>query len=60
MYINCAPITVTKPPLEQYSKNPINISFFLSIFVANINGCITKEGIDIYFFESGNIVESKK
>ncbi|KAJ5240385.1 uncharacterized protein N7469_001976 [Penicillium citrinum] len=59
MYMNCAPITVAKPPLEQYSKNPMDVSFFPPMFVANINGCMTKEGVDIRFPEPGDIVDAK-
>ncbi|KAJ6107513.1 hypothetical protein N7523_008836 [Penicillium sp. IBT 18751x] len=46
MYMNCAPVTVTSalgqlPPM----------------FVANVNGCTTKEGVDIRFPQPGDVVE---
>lgn len=57
MYMNCAPITVAKSLLEQSSKNSENISFYPPVFVANIDGCMTKEGVDIRFPESGDTIE---
>ncbi|CEJ60438.1 hypothetical protein PMG11_09011 [Penicillium brasilianum] len=61
MYMNCAPVTVTTgtsskrsaeaPVIEQRSSS------FPPMFVANINGCTTKEGVDIRFPQPGNVVE---
>ncbi|EAW24334.1 lytic polysaccharide monooxygenase AA11 family protein [Aspergillus fischeri NRRL 181] len=64
MYMNCAPITVTggsskrdaapvaeKVEVEKRSAN------FPAMFVANINGCTTKEGVDIRFPNPGDVVE---
>ncbi|KAJ5976455.1 hypothetical protein N7481_010162 [Penicillium waksmanii] len=60
MYMNCAPITVTNAPLDPPSRNVADAPAFPSMFVANINGCMTTEGVDISFPEPGNFVESKR
>lgn len=59
MYMHSAPITVARPLLDQSSKNSEDISFYPPMFVANINGCMTKEGVEIRFPEPGDIVEVK-
>lgn len=63
MYMNCAPVTVTggsakrsteveiPPVIEKRTAN------FPPMFVANINGCTTKEGIDIRFPQPGEYVQ---
>ncbi|KAJ5134534.1 CAZyme family AA11 [Penicillium atrosanguineum] len=62
MYMNCAPVTVTSgsskrsvsertPTVEKRSAN------FPPMFVANVNGCTTKEGVDIRFPQPGDVVE---
>lgn len=62
MYMNCAPVTVTSasskrsvsertPTVEKRSAN------FPPMFVANVNGCTTTEGIDIRFPQPGDVVE---
>ncbi|KAJ6185485.1 hypothetical protein N7519_006786 [Penicillium mononematosum] len=55
MYMNCAPITVSALPedLEKRSSN------FPPMFVANVNGCTTKESVDIRFPQPGDNVEHK-
>lgn len=54
MYMNCAPVTVTSgsskrnvPIVEKRTAN------YPPMFVANINGCTTKEGVDIRFPQPG-------
>jgi hypothetical protein len=54
MYMNCAPVTITKssskrdvPTVEKRTAN------YPPMFVANINGCTTKEGVDIRFPQPG-------
>lgn len=60
MYMNCAPITVVKSPLGQPSGKLLDVPVFPPMFVANINGCMTKEGVDISFPEPGSLVEPKR
>ncbi|EPS34477.1 chitin binding domain-containing protein [Penicillium oxalicum 114-2] len=54
MYMNCAPVTVTKssnkrstPVVQKRTAN------YPPMFVANINGCKTLEGVDIRFPQPG-------
>ncbi|KAJ5795171.1 hypothetical protein N7457_001770 [Penicillium paradoxum] len=58
MYMNCAPITVSggasKRSPEELERRAAN---FPSMFVANINGCMTKENLDIRFPQAGDYVE---
>jgi hypothetical protein len=58
MYMNCAPITVSggssKRSAEELEKRS---SSFPPLFVANVNGCTTKEGVDIRFPNPGEYVE---
>ena len=62
MYMNCAPVTVTGgsskrsidervPVVEKRTAN------FPPMFVANVNGCTTKEGVDIRFPQPGDDVQ---
>lgn len=60
MYMNCAPITVAKMPLDPLSRNMVDAPVFPPMFVANINGCMTTEGVDISFPEPGGFVEPKR
>ncbi|KAJ5775198.1 uncharacterized protein N7511_000209 [Penicillium nucicola] len=69
MYMNCAPITVSGSSSkrsvdednELYSNNTQvfdkRSSSFPPLFVANVNGCTTKEGVDIRFPQPGDYVE---
>ncbi|KAJ6134749.1 CAZyme family AA11 [Penicillium sp. IBT 18751x] len=58
MYMNCAPITVTSGSSPQSCKSmQKQTPNFPPMFIANINGCITKEGVDIRFPQPGSIVE---
>ncbi|CAG8940695.1 unnamed protein product [Penicillium salamii] len=58
MYMNCAPITVSggssKRSPEELEKRAAS---FPPMFVANVNGCTTKEGVDIRFPQPGDDVE---
>ncbi|KAJ5365799.1 hypothetical protein N7517_008685 [Penicillium concentricum] len=58
MYMNCAPITVSggssKRSPEELERRAAS---FPPMFVANINGCLTQEGVDIRFPQSGDYVE---
>lgn len=61
MYMNCAPVTVTggskkRAPEEEkvIEKRTAN---YPPMFVANVNGCTTKEGIDIRFPQPGSEVQ---
>lgn len=64
MYMNCAPITV-EPALqardEPTSANAVSKrdlpDDLPDMFVANINGCMTKEGVDIRFPNPGKSVD---
>jgi hypothetical protein len=60
MYMNCAPITVSggsskRSPAELEKRS----SSFPPMFVANVNGCTTKESVDIRFPQPGDNVEYK-
>ncbi|KAJ5742372.1 uncharacterized protein N7511_011391 [Penicillium nucicola] len=57
MYMNCAPITVASGSSQQPKDIQKQTPTFPPMFVANINGCITKENLDIRFPEPGSIVE---
>jgi hypothetical protein len=58
MYMNCAPITVTSGSSPQSCKSMQDqMPNFPAMFIANINGCITKEGVDIRFPQPGSIIE---
>ncbi|KAJ5191602.1 uncharacterized protein N7498_010587 [Penicillium cinerascens] len=62
MYMNCAPVTVTggsskRSPEEQVSVVEKRTANFPPMFVANVNGCTTKEGVDIRFPQPGDDVE---
>jgi hypothetical protein len=58
MYMNCAPITVSggssKRSAEELEKRAAT---FPPLFVANVNGCTTTEGVDIRFPQPGEYVE---
>jgi hypothetical protein len=43
----CAPITVAEARLDPLSRNLANAPILPPLFVANINGCITMEGMVI-------------
>ncbi|RAL11763.1 uncharacterized protein BO97DRAFT_453251 [Aspergillus homomorphus CBS 101889] len=55
MYMNCAPITVTEGSSQK--RAVAKRSSYPDLFVANINGCITPEGVDIRFPNPGDVVE---
>jgi hypothetical protein len=58
MYMNCAPITVANDSPSNSSDNtPKQSPAFPPMFVANINGCMTRENVDIHFPWPGSIVE---
>ncbi|KAJ5176876.1 uncharacterized protein N7482_002753 [Penicillium canariense] len=60
MYMNCAPVTVTQGSSKRSVAAPAidkRSSSFPPMFVANINGCTTTEGIDIRFPQPGDVVE---
>ncbi|KAJ5543706.1 hypothetical protein N7513_007214 [Penicillium frequentans] len=58
MYMNCAPITVDNPSLSSYNQSIQNqAQGFPPMFIANINGCLTPENLDIRFPQPGRIVE---
>lgn len=50
MYMNCAPIIVIGDSTDRFDTFP-------RLFVANINQCMTTEGIDIRFPNPGEVVE---
>ncbi|KAJ6131975.1 hypothetical protein N7471_007190 [Penicillium samsonianum] len=58
MYMNCAPITVSggssKRSPDELEKRAAS---FPPMFVANVNGCTTQEGVDIRFPQPGEYVE---
>ncbi|BDD58783.1 hypothetical protein MPDQ_001308 [Monascus purpureus] len=60
MYMNCAPITVTggssKRSADVDTQFDKRSSSFPPMFVANINGCTTKEDVDIRFPNPGDDV----
>ncbi|KAL4888587.1 hypothetical protein BDV59DRAFT_188219 [Aspergillus ambiguus] len=59
MYMNCAPITVTSGSASKRSTETVEkrSSSFPPMFVANVNGCITQEGVDIRFPQPGDDVQ---
>ncbi|KAJ5573739.1 uncharacterized protein N7459_008166 [Penicillium hispanicum] len=69
MYMNCAPLTVTGGSSKRSTEAEVaqiedaekdiekRSSSFPPMFVANINGCITKESVDIRFPQPGEYVE---
>lgn len=61
MYMNCAPVTVTsgskKRTSEEYKVIEKRTANYPPMFVANVNGCTTKEGIDIRFPQPGENVQ---
>ncbi|KAL1983498.1 hypothetical protein VTN96DRAFT_10319 [Rasamsonia emersonii] len=67
MYMNCAPVNVlpaSSTPSnkrdateEKQSTSLSKRTNFPDLFVANINGCMTKEGVDIRFPDPGDSVE---
>ncbi|KAK2814083.1 hypothetical protein FQN50_000487 [Emmonsiellopsis sp. PD_5] len=67
-YMNCAPITVTGAKKRRYTptaaSEPASKAVSLAkrddlpeMFVANINGCTTKEGVDVRFPNPGASVD---
>ncbi|KAL1954522.1 hypothetical protein VTO42DRAFT_1082 [Malbranchea cinnamomea] len=67
-YMNCAPITVVAPkkryaPSSSSSSDPRPLASLAQrqdlpdMFIANINGCTTEEGIDVRFPDPGPSVE---
>ncbi|KAE8353132.1 hypothetical protein BDV28DRAFT_114227 [Aspergillus coremiiformis] len=61
MYMNCAPLTVTggsskrdEVPDEKTVEK--RAASFPPMFVANVNGCLTKEGVDVRFPNPGSDV----
>lgn len=61
MYMNCAPVTVTSGSKKR-TPDEIKIiekrsSNYPPMFVANVNGCTTKEGVDIRFPQPGDNVQ---
>lgn len=60
MYINCALITVASGSSQQsYKSIQKQTPDFPPMFIANINGYITKENVDIRFPQLGSIVKHK-
>lgn len=58
MYMNCAPITVDNPSSPVFNQSIQNQALdFPPMFIANINGCMTKQDLDIRFPQPGGIVE---
>ncbi|KAF9885427.1 hypothetical protein FE257_012949 [Aspergillus nanangensis] len=61
MYMNCAPITVAGGSSAKRSVEEKVVekrsSSFPPMFVANVNGCTTTEGVDIRFPNPGDVVE---
>ncbi|PYH42981.1 uncharacterized protein BP01DRAFT_403902 [Aspergillus saccharolyticus JOP 1030-1] len=55
MYMNCAPITVVESTAQKRSVE--KRSTYPDLFVANINGCTTTEGVDIRFPNPGDVIE---
>lgn len=65
-WMNCAPITVTESKKRHDSFLPLNTTFskrnnlpenLPDVFVANINGCMTKSGQDVRYPDPGSSVE---
>jgi hypothetical protein len=60
MYMNCAPVTVTGGSSKRSHRVPVvekRTANFPPMFVANVNGCTTKESVDIRFPQPGDDVE---
>lgn len=60
MYMNCAPVTITKSSAKRSPEVPVvekRTANYPPMFVANVNGCTTKEGIDIRFPQPGDVLE---
>jgi hypothetical protein len=58
MYMNCAPIEITSGSNNKRDDNIAKRSNeYPEMFVANINGCITEEQIDIRFPNPGEFVQ---
>jgi hypothetical protein len=57
MYMICAPITVAEARLDPLSRNLANAPILPPLFVANINGCMTTEGVVIRLPEPESFVE---
>ncbi|KAF9884090.1 hypothetical protein FE257_002320 [Aspergillus nanangensis] len=52
MYMNCAPIQIMSNPSNRHDTN--DSTAYPPMFIANINGCYTKEGLDLRFPQPGN------
>ena len=58
MYMNCAPISVANDSMSKSSENmPKQSLAFPPMFIAKVNGCITRENVDIRFPWPGSVVE---
>ncbi|KAJ5947631.1 hypothetical protein N7466_000646 [Penicillium verhagenii] len=63
MYMNCAPVTVKSSSASKRSESVAakavekRSTTFPPMFVANINGCITSENVDIRFPQPGDDVQ---
>ncbi|CRG87434.1 hypothetical protein PISL3812_04451 [Talaromyces islandicus] len=58
MYMNCAPIEIISGSNGKRDSNMVKRSDeYPEMFVANINGCITEENIDIRFPNPGEFVQ---
>ncbi|KAL2811246.1 hypothetical protein BJX63DRAFT_285418 [Aspergillus granulosus] len=61
MYMDCAPITVKAGSNAKRSENATlttrSLDNYPDMFVANINGCMTSEGVDIRYPCPGNTIE---
>ncbi|KAJ5982533.1 hypothetical protein N7451_012633 [Penicillium sp. IBT 35674x] len=58
MYMNCAPITVDNPSFPLFNQSIQNQGHdFPPMFIANINGCMTPQNLDIRFPQPGRNLE---
>jgi hypothetical protein len=62
MYMSCAPITITESTSSSKRSGPAEIEKrspedFPPLFIANINGCLTKESYGIRFPNPGETIE---
>lgn len=58
MYMNCAPITVANDsPSNSSDHMPKQSPAFPPMFLANVNGCMKRENVDVRFPWPGSIVE---
>ena len=57
MYMNCAPITVENRSSHGFNQSTQNTPDFPPMCIANINGCMTQENLDIRFPQPGTTVE---